>query len=94
MTGAEFMQPAFRFLDDAIREHGDYLYMGLVYASLPLIGWILTGGLRRKSSRPVSTAPLTIIVIRPPPQPPPSPPPVIGREPDPFSDDDGDSFAA
>ena len=48
MTGAEFMQPVFHFLDNAIREHGDYLYMALVYASLPLIGWILSGGLRRR----------------------------------------------
>ena len=51
MTGAEFMQPVFHFLDNAIWDYGDYLYMGLVYASLPLIGWILSGGLRRKASR-------------------------------------------
>lgn len=94
MTGAEFMQPVFHFLENAIREHGDYLYMALVYASLPVIGWILSGGLRRKSSGPVSVAPLTIIVIRPPLQPPPSPPPIIGSECDSNTDDDGNSFVA
>ena len=93
MTGAEFMQPVFHFLDHAIRDYGDYLFMGLVFASLPLMGWILSGGLRRKLSRPVSAAPMTIIVIRPPSQPPPLLPPILGSRCDSNMDDDGDFFA-
>ncbi len=83
------LDPVFQFLDDLIRDHGDILYMGLVYASIPLIAWILCGGLRRKdSARQTHTS---IIVIYPPERPPP---PIIERECDPPSDDDGDSFAA
>jgi len=91
MNGAEFMQPVFHFLDNAIREYGDYLYMGLVYVSVPLIAWILSGGLRRKQSAQQHTS---IIVIHTPTRPPPVPPPIIGRESDLLPDDDGDSFAA
>jgi hypothetical protein len=91
MNGPELVEPVFHFLDNAIREYGDYLYMGLVYVSIPLIGWILSGGLRRKQSAQEHTS---IIVIHTPMRPPPVPPPIIGRHSDSFSDDDGDSFAA
>jgi len=47
MNGAELLQPVFQFLDRIIREDGDILYMLLVYASIPLIAWILNGGLLR-----------------------------------------------
>ena len=49
MTGAELLQPVFHFLDRMIREYGDVLYILLVYASIPLIAWILSGGLRLSS---------------------------------------------
>lgn len=90
-TGAEALQPVLKFLDWLIAEHGHLLFMGLVYVSIPLIAWILSGGLRRRLSRD-STTGISIIVIRPPTAPPPLPPPCIGR--DPFADDDEDSFAA
>ncbi len=91
-TGAEALQPVLEFLDSLIAEHGHLLSMGLVYVSIPLIVWILSGGLRRRLSRREPGMGLSIIVIRPPTAPPPLPPPRIGR--DPFADDDEDSFAA
>ena len=83
------LDPVFQFLNDLIRDHGDVLYMGLVYAAIPLIAWILCGGLRRKDSRRVP--PVSIIVIH---QAAESKPPVIKRERNPLSDDGEDSFAA
>jgi len=88
----QMLDPVFKFLDGMIEEHGHLLYMGLVYVSIPLIVWILSGGLRRKNSR--SEAHTSIIVIHTPPRPSPEPPPIIGRERESFSDDDEDSFAA
>jgi hypothetical protein len=92
-TGAEALQPVLKFLDWLIAEHGHLLYMGLVYVSIPLIAWILSGGLRRRLSRRERGTGISIIVICPLPCPPPLPPPIIGSEPDPFLDDDADSFA-
>ena len=90
--GPEILEPVFQFVERLIRDQGDLLYMGLVYVSIPLIVWILCGGLRRKgSARQVHTS---IIVIYPPVRPPPLPPPIIGRECDLPSDNDEDSFAA
>jgi hypothetical protein len=98
MNGAELLQPVFRFLDRMIYDHGDVLYMVLVYVSIPLIAWILNGGLRRKSSQRTSGITIPIIVIRPPSAPPPPLPPVIGesreRRQRPSDDDDNSSFAA
>ena len=85
------LDPVFRFLDGLIHDYGDYLYMALVYVSIPLIAWILSGGLRRKQSTQEHTS---IIVIHSPVRPPPLPPPIIGRESDPPPEDDGHSFAA
>jgi len=91
MTGAELLQPVFHFLDRMIGEYGDVLYILLVYASIPLIAWILSGGLRRRQSRQLNHT--AIIVIWPPVRPPPLPPPIIGRESSTLSDDD-DCFDA
>lgn len=92
MTEAQYIQPVFHFLDNAIQEYGDYLYMGLVFAAIPLIGWILSRGLRRKPPQLHSF--VSILVVRPPQPPPPIPPPVIRGEREPFPGDDGDSFSA
>ena len=51
MKGPELFKPPFRFLDGLVRDYGDILYMGLVYASPLLIAWVLSGGLRRMQSR-------------------------------------------
>jgi hypothetical protein len=56
LNGSELLEPVFHFLDGLIHDHGDILYMGLVYASIPLIAWILSGGLRRKQSPRDSSA--------------------------------------
>ena len=89
----------FKFLDMLSAEYGHFLYMALVYAALPLIAWILSGGRRRKSSRqePAVTI-LPLLVMRPPVTPPPLPP-VIHERPERGSrplndDDDRSSFAA
>jgi hypothetical protein len=44
------LKPVFDWLDGLIRDQGDYLYMLLVYVSIPLVAWIL-GGLRRSQRR-------------------------------------------
>lgn len=90
MTEAQFTQPVFQFLDHAIREYGDYLYMGLVFASIPLIGWILSRGFRQK--RPQLHSFISILVVRPPP--PPIPPLMIPPERVPFASEDENSFSA
>ena len=98
MTGSQLLQPVFDFLDRLIRDYGDILSMVFVYAAILFLAWVLSVGLRRKLYRgkpaPHVTVGLYLPIGRPPPQPPPLPPPIIGSEPDPFPDDDGDSFAA
>ena len=76
-NGAEMLQPVFEFLDTQIAQHGHILYMGLVYASIPLIAWLLSGGLRRRPARRDSASGISIVVIRPPARPPSLPPPLI-----------------
>ena len=90
LNAPQLLEPVFHFLDGLIRDYGDYLYMAVVCVSFPLIGWILSGGLRRKQSQPGSF--ISILVIRPPSQPPI--PPMIESERETFPDDDEDSFAA
>ena len=95
----QMLAPVYKFLDRLIAEHGYLLYMALVYVSIPLIGWILSGGLRRKSSRRETAAIfLPIIVIRPPVTPPPLPP-VMSDDPKRGlrslgDDEDSSSFSA
>lgn len=90
----QLLGPVFKFLDTLIAEYGHILYMVFVYAAIPFIAWVLSGGLRRRLSRREPGAGVSIIVIRPPACPPPLPPPLIGNERASFTDDDGDSFAA
>jgi hypothetical protein len=86
-----FMKPVFDWLDGLIRDQGVYLYMLLVYISIPLIAWILSGGLRRR--RPRQTNITAIILVRPTPPPPPLPLDLGGGY-QPPSDDDVQSFDA
>jgi hypothetical protein len=44
------LNPVFHWLDGLIYDEGDYLYLMFVYVSLPLIAWILSGGLRRRQA--------------------------------------------
>ena len=94
MNGLQFDQRFYHFLDRMIREYGDYLYMLLVYLSVPLIAWILSGGLRRRRRRPEPGGPrIIIVVLRQPAEPPPLPPPIIGRDSAPGRDRHDDGFA-
>jgi hypothetical protein len=85
------LKPIFDWLDGQIRDHGDYLYLLLVYVSIPLIAWILSGGLRRRWPRQTSITAIPIIVIRPPSPPPP---PDFGGNFQPPWDDHIQSFDA
>ena len=93
MNGPELFEPVFEFLDGLIAEHGHILYLAFVYVSVPLIAWILSGGLRRRFPQRRSIAASPIIVIwrtsTPPPLPPKLPPDHRSR-----SNDDSQSFAA
>jgi len=89
------LEPVFRWLDELIHEDGDYLYMVLVYVSLLLIAWILSGGLRRRQARQSHIATIPVIVIRQTVEPPPLPlAPVIPPADRPPSDEDAQTFAA
>jgi hypothetical protein len=66
------LKAVFDWLDGLIRDQGDYLYMLLVYVSIPLVAWILSGGLRRRL--PLQTNITAIILIRPTTPRPPLPP--------------------
>ncbi len=91
------LKPMFNFLDRLIRDQGDRLYIMFFYLCVILIGWMLSGGLRRRPSRPNPLLSRPIIVILPSVQPPPLPP-IIGEQPErgqrPSADRDGTSFAA
>ena len=94
LNPVELLQPVFEFLDGLIRDDGEILFMAFVYVAIPFLAWVLSGGLRRKLYRGKPAPHVTIGVYIPIGRPPPQPPSFIGSEPDPFPDDDGDSFAA
>jgi hypothetical protein len=85
------MKPVFDWLDGLIRDQGDYLYLALVYVSIPLLVWVLTGGLRLHLPRQTHTT--AIILIRSTAPPPPLPPD-FGGEFLSMSDDDTQSLDA
>lgn len=85
------LKPVFDWLDGLIRDQGDYLYMLLVYVSIPLVAWILSGGLRRRLPRQTNIT--AIILIRPTTPPPPLPPDGGSDYRSPW-DDDAQSFDA
>ena len=63
MSGPELLEPVFEFLDALIAEHGHILYLAFVYVSVPLIAWILSGGLRRRLPRQRNITAFPIFVI-------------------------------
>jgi len=85
------LKPMFDWLDGLIRDQGDYLYMVLVYVSIPLVVWILSGGLRRRLPRQTN---ITAIILIRPTTPPPALPLDIGGDYQLPSDDDIQSFDA
>ena len=87
------LEPVFHWLDALIRRNGDYLYMVLVYISLPLVAWILNGGLRRRWPRRSNSAAVPTVVIWVTTPPPPLRP-GDARRCQPRDDEDSQSFAA
>ena len=81
LNPAELLNPIFNALDTLIEDDGVYLYLVLVWLALPAIGWILSGGLRRKrpQGNSVTVIPAIIFTMQPPLQ---SPPPIICIEVD------------
>jgi len=61
------LKPVFDWLDGLIRDHGDYLYMLLMYVSIPLVAWILTGGFRRRLPRPPNITAIILVLPTAPP---------------------------
>ena len=81
LNPAELLNPVFNTLDGLIENGGVYLYLVFVWLALLAIGWILSGGLRRKrpQGNSVTVIPAIIFTMQPPLQ---SPPPIIGIEVD------------
>ena len=82
-NSVEVIMPLLNFLDSLIYQYGDYLFMAFTWLAIPLIAWILSGGLRRKlpHGNPQTSTRYVIITMHSPP-PPPEPPPMIGCEQD------------
>lgn len=74
LNASELLQPVFDFLDTVVSDYGLYLFMAFVYAAIPFLAWVLSGGLRRKllKGRPMPHVPPVIVIHLPgrPPQPP------------------------
>ena len=69
-----------RFLDYLIQEHGDYLFVGLVFLCLLIIAWIVV----RRRKGPVHEVPVVILPLGHAPQREPDPePPPFEEHPDP-----------
>ena len=48
LNPAELLNPIFNFLDTLIADDGVYLYLVFVWLALLAIGWIFSGGLRKR----------------------------------------------
>ena len=92
LNAGETLKPVFDFLDEVIADYGVYLYLVLVWLSLILVAWILSGGLRRKSRHHPHIAAGIGIVMLPPTRQPPPPPLIIMHEFDPSRNDDDEWF--
>lgn len=75
----ELEQKVFDFLGGIIRDHGDYLFMGLVFLLIPIGVWVLSGGLRRKllKGRPIPAPPPMVVIHLPDGRPASQPEPFI-----------------
>ena len=43
----ELEQSVLKFLDGVIADYGLYIFMGLAFLLIPILAWVLSGGLRR-----------------------------------------------
>jgi hypothetical protein len=76
LNPAELLNPIFNALDSLIENEGVYLYLVFVWLALLAIGWILSGGLRKRLKGDSTTIiPGIIFTMQLPMQ---SPPPIIG----------------
>ena len=76
----ELLNPIFNTLDSLIENDGVYLYLVFVWLAMLVIGWIFSGGLRKRmKENSVTVVPAIIFTMQPPMQ---SPPPIIGIEVD------------
>ena len=91
LNPADVLNPVFNFLDALIADYGVYCYLVLVWLSVAVIAWVLSGGLRRK--RPQRNAatiiPGIIFTMRPPIQPPP---PIVITDVDPARNCDNETM--
>ena len=73
----ELEQSVLKFLDEVIADDGVYIFMGLVFLMIPILAWVLSGGLRRKQSKgkpiPHVTAAIGVQIKIGRPTPPPEP---------------------
>ncbi len=75
LNPAELLNPIFNALDGSIENDGVYLYLVLVWLALALIGWIFSGGLRKRmEGNSAAIFPAIIFTMQPPM---PSLPPII-----------------
>jgi hypothetical protein len=63
----KLLNPVLNALDGLIENDGVYLYLGFVWLALLAIGWILSGGLRRKQPHGNSATVIPCIIIMPQP---------------------------
>jgi hypothetical protein len=91
LNPATVLNPVFNTLDSLIENYGVYLCLGFVWLALLAIGWILSGGLRRKRPQgdSVTVIPALIIMTTPPIQ---SPSLIIGIEVYPTRNDDDETM--
>jgi hypothetical protein len=76
----KLLNPVFNTLDGLIQNDGVYLYLVFVWLALLAIGWIFSGGLRKRMKRNSKTVmPGIIFTTQSPMQ---FPPPIIGIEVD------------
>jgi len=82
----KLLPPIFNTLDTLIEDYGVYLYLVFVWLALALIGWIFSGGLRKRMKGNAATViPAAIIMAQPPRQ---SEPPVVDIAVEQVWDDD------
>ena len=73
----ELEQSVLKFLDGVIADYGLYIFMGLVFLLIPILVWVLSGGMRRTLLKgkpmPHVTAVIGVQIPIGRPMPPPEP---------------------
>jgi len=89
LNPAEVLNPVFNCLDALISDYCVYLYLVFVGLALLAIGWIFSGGLRKRMKGNSATAIPAVIITPPPIQ---SPSPIIGIEVEQAWNDDDETM--